>query len=125
MVRAIAYRMQVEAHGGLDRKTRRRLEQVVAGLRSGKVVESASPRIKPGTRLVREWNGDTYGVLVLEDGFAFHGKVHRSLSAIAREITGTNWNGLVFFGLKRRPVRCTPKAGQLPHGTDMRVQADG
>ena len=57
MVRAIAYHMQVETHGGLDRKTQKRLKQLVAARRSGKSMKNASPGIKPGTRLFREWNG--------------------------------------------------------------------
>ncbi len=60
--------------------------------------------MKPGMRLVREWRGETHTVLVLEDGFEWNGKRRRSLSAIAREITGTRWSGPLFFGLKPRPV---------------------
>ncbi len=66
---------------------------------------SGSPaiRMKPGMRLVREWRGETHDVLVLEDGFEWNGQRRRSLSAIAREITGTQWSGPRFFGLKPRP----------------------
>ncbi len=60
--------------------------------------------IKPGLRLVREWRGETHHVLVLEDGFEWNGERRRSLSAIAREITGTRWSGPLFFGLKRSPM---------------------
>ena len=55
--------------------------------------------MKPGTRLVREWNGRTYHVEVVADGFVWNGRTHRSLSAIAREITGAQWSGPRFFGL--------------------------
>ncbi len=55
--------------------------------------------IKPGTRLVREWNGRSHHVEVVEDGFVWNGKMHRSLSVIAREITGAQWSGPRFFGL--------------------------
>ncbi len=59
--------------------------------------------MKPGSRLVREWRGETHDVLVLEDGFEWNGEHRRSLSAIAREITGTQWSGPRFFGLQPRP----------------------
>ncbi len=67
---------------------------------------SAGPavRLKPGLRLVREWRGETHDVLVLEEGFEWNGERRRSLSAIAREITGTRWSGPRFFGLKPRPM---------------------
>lgn len=55
--------------------------------------------LKPGARLVREWNGRTYHVEVVAEGFVWNGKTHRSLSAIAREITGVQWSGPRFFGL--------------------------
>ena len=58
------------------------------------------PQLKPGTRLIREWQGRTYEVLVLEGGFSWEGKPHRSLSAIARKVTGTAWSGPLFFGLR-------------------------
>jgi hypothetical protein len=60
------------------------------------------PKFKPGTRLIREWQGQTHEVTVLEEGFRWKDKTYRSLSAIARAITGTRWNGHVFFGLKSR-----------------------
>jgi len=56
--------------------------------------------LKPGARLVREWDGETHEILVVEDGFEWRGKTWRSLSAIARELTGTHWSGPRFFGLK-------------------------
>ncbi len=67
---------------------------------------SAGPAIhlKPGLRLVREWRGETHTILLIEDGFEWNGKRRRSLSAIAREITGTQWSGPRFFGLKPRPM---------------------
>ena len=58
------------------------------------------PELKPGTRLVREWQGRTYDVLVLDDGFSWQGMSYRSLSALAGKITGTAWSGPLFFGLK-------------------------
>jgi hypothetical protein len=59
----------------------------------------AKPRLEPGIRLVREWNGRTYSVDVIEGGFVWDGRVHRSLSVIARMITGARWSGPRFFGL--------------------------
>src|SRR5947199_9197275 len=61
------------------------------------------PQLKPGTRLMREWQGRTYEVVVLDDGFSWQGARCNSLSAIARKITGTAWSGPLFFGLKQAP----------------------
>jgi hypothetical protein len=63
-------------------------------------------RFRPGTAIVKEWRGKTYNVTVLADGFEYEGKSHRSLSEIAREITGTRWNGPAFFGIRK------PKAAE-------------
>jgi hypothetical protein len=72
----------------------------------------ARPELKPGTRLVREWQGRTYEVLVLDDGFSWQDTHYRSLSALARKITGTPWSGPLFFGLK--PSRsATRRSSQL------------
>jgi hypothetical protein len=60
-------------------------------------------RIKPGSELVRTWKGKTYRIIVMADGFAYDGKTFASLSEIASEITGTNWNGPRFFGLRSAP----------------------
>jgi hypothetical protein len=68
------------------------------------------PRVKPGTRLIRVWQGETHSVLVLEDGFEWNGTRYRSLSLVAKTITGTNWNGWTFFGVKR--------PGSPPEGRD-------
>lgn len=99
LVRALAYRIQENAYGGLDPKVRRRLLLIAEKLESGKAV-TAPLRIKPGTRLVREWSGDTHVVTVLEEGFEYRSKRYSSLSEIARAITGTRWSGPAFFGLK-------------------------
>ena len=67
---------------------------------------ASEPRIKPGTRLIRVWQDKTHSVLVLEDGgFEWNGARHRSLSTIAKTITGTSWNGWTFFGVKRGSVK--------------------
>jgi hypothetical protein len=98
----LAYRVQELAYGGLKPETVRRLEQMGEELDGGKVaVRRARHDRKPivGTRLVREWRGTEHVVTVLADGFEWQGRPYRSLSAIARAITGTRWNGPLFFGI--------------------------
>jgi hypothetical protein len=100
-VRAVAYRMQEAALGGLRPKRQRQLRHFAQQLKeSGEGRIRSRPELKPGTRLVREWRGRTYEVLVLDDGFSWQGTPYRSLSALARKITGTAWSGPLFFGLK-------------------------
>lgn len=105
---AAAYAIQEKAFGGLDATTRRLLDsepeqnglvshQVHRRRRSGPT--DVRHMVKPGTRLVREWNGRTHHVEAMEDGFVWNGKTYRSLSIIAREITGVQWSGPRFFGL--------------------------
>jgi hypothetical protein len=99
MKKAIAYDLQVNAFGGLSSRTRRALRGAAkAGGRS-----SFSTLPSRGTRLVREWHGALHEVEVLEDGYLWRGVRHRSLSAIARAITGARWSGPRFFGLVARP----------------------
>jgi hypothetical protein len=98
----LAYRIQELAYGGLKPETVRRLEQMGEELDGGDVVKRrARHDTKPivGTQLVREWRGTEHVVTVLADGFEWEGRPFRSLSAIARAITGTRWNGPLFFGL--------------------------
>ncbi len=102
LIRAIAYQIQERAYGGLDRKTKRRLRTLARSLESdGRLPLSPGPSLKPGAKLIREWHGRTYRVAVLEDGFEFDGERYRSLSKIAREITGARWSGIRFFGLAK------------------------
>jgi hypothetical protein len=104
LIRGIAYEMQANAFGGLSTRTRALLKKIARQAESGSGFTSADmPRyLRPGIRLVRAWKGVTHTVDVLEDGFAWNGGRYRSLSAIARAISGTNWNGNTFFGLDRR-----------------------
>jgi len=104
LLRGIAYKLQERASGGLSKVTIRKLEKVAAE-RSGSGAAPPVPPIalKPGTRLVREWRGVTHSVLVLDDGVEWRGRRFRSLSEVAREITGAHWSGPRFFGLRRRP----------------------
>ncbi len=105
LVLAIAWKLQERIYGGLTVAQKRRLAGIAEELKKNGDL-SAGPTIclKPGLRLVREWRGETHDVLVLEDGFEWNGQRRRSLSAIAREITGTRWSGPLFFGLKPRPM---------------------
>jgi hypothetical protein len=99
LVRAVAYRMQEFASGGPRLELERRLRQIVLELQqTGRL--RMRPQVKPGTRLMREWRGQSYEVLVVDNGFSWQGADYRSLSAIARKITGTAWAGPLFFGLR-------------------------
>jgi len=90
LVRAVAYRMQEAALGGLRPERQRQLRHFAQQLKeSGEGRIRSRPELQPGTRLVREWRGRTYEVLVLDDGFSWQGTHYRSLSALARKITGT------------------------------------
>lgn len=104
LVRALAYAIQEQAFGGLSPALRQRLQRLAVELKATGLITSIGRKaaIKPGTRLLREWQGSTHEVTVLEDGFEWNGNTYRSLSAIARAITGTRWNGHLFFGLKPR-----------------------
>ena len=99
----LAYRIQELAYGGLKPETVKRLEALGEQLDGGDRMKS---RIRAdltpivGTRLIREWKGVEHVVTVTADGFDWQGRPYKSLSAIARAITGTRWNGWVFFGLK-------------------------
>lgn len=107
LLRALAHAIQEKAFGGLSSAMRQRLHRLAAELQSTGRVSSIrrKPMFKPGTRLIREWQGCTHEVAILEQGFQWNGEIYRSLSAIARSITGTRWNGHVFFGLKSRQTR--------------------
>lgn len=100
LIRAVAYQLQEKVLGGLSKTVLRRLSVAPAG--AGEIATRQSRKtvsLKPGTRLVREWHGVTHSVLVHADGFEWQGKRHRSLSEIARAITGAHWSGPRFFGL--------------------------
>jgi hypothetical protein len=99
--RSIAYRIQEKAFGGLPASTRRLLDQLIkAALAKPNGRLDLPRRIKPGSELVRMWKGKSYRVMVMADGFAYDGQTFPSLSEIASAITGTNWNGPRFFGLR-------------------------
>ena len=98
----LAHRIQELAHGGLTKDTQQRLKHLMDN--TGVKPRAFSERLAAGTVLVREWRGVEHRVRVLDDGFDYMGKRYKSLSAIARTITGTNWNGPMFFGLRSRRV---------------------
>jgi len=99
----IAYRIQEEAGPKLSVATRRRLEKIAAGFNGDPGYRPVpSTRMKAGMKLLREWNGATHEVSVLDGGFEYRGKQYGSLSAVAREITGARWSGPRFFGLNEK-----------------------
>jgi hypothetical protein len=93
IARALAYAVQEEQLGGLSKELKRLLTQPNAQVEPPR-------RIKVGSVIVREYAGARHEVFVVEDGFSWHGRTYPSLSAIAKEITGTRWNGPLFFGLR-------------------------
>jgi hypothetical protein len=99
MRKALAHEAQCRKHGGLPAATRRALKRIADGQA---VTESTKQIARPGAHLVREWNGRTYQVEVLEKGYRMDGRAWPSLSAIAKHITGTTWSGPRFFGLSDR-----------------------
>ena len=110
--RTLAYRLQAERWGDLDAESRRLLDQPETPEKAGQnVVSVRGPisRLRPGTTLGREWNGQMQRVAVLADGFAWDGKTYRSLSQIAFAMTGTRWNGPRFFGLRDKHAKGKPR----------------
>lgn len=104
MRRAIASRLQGRVHGGLAPSATKTIAALQASLaRDGGL--TVAPVLKPGTRLVREWHGRTFHVLVCDQGYEYDQRRYRSLSQIAREITGAAWSGPRFFGLKAPPEK--------------------
>ena len=105
LVKRLAYRIQELAFGGLSEETKQQLRAIArehdgaSGVLRRRNPSKAGPL--PGTRLVREWQGERHEATVTRDGFECRGKPYRSLSAIARTITGTPWNGPAFFGLRK------------------------
>ncbi|CUA98901.1 DUF2924 domain-containing protein [Pannonibacter indicus] len=101
----LAWRIQELTLGGLSRETRRTLDLLADEIdgKSDRKAIIADPRNPvAGTRLVREWDGVEHTVTVMKDGFGWQGRKFKSLSAVAKAITGTQWNGYRFFGLRER-----------------------
>ena len=109
-----AWLLQAEASGGLTAATRRRLDALARSHRSDSdsavndrqqktaIPKAARHRLRPGTRLIRQWQGHSYVVEVIESGFVYEGKKYTSLTSITRAITGTHWSGPRFFGLNAK-----------------------
>jgi hypothetical protein len=101
LIQAIAYRLQEQALGGLKPATLRLLNRIADDATARRVTKNPERiRLTAGTTLIREWHGTKHQVTVLEEGFLYHAKRFRSLSLIARTITGSRWSGPLFFGLK-------------------------
>ena len=101
----LAYRIQELAYGGLKPETLKKLKAIAEELDGGNPARrrrSAKDRPIAGTRLIREYQGIEHCVTVRDEDFEYQGRPYQSLSAVARAITGTRWNGLLFFGLKNR-----------------------
>jgi hypothetical protein len=93
---------QAKQHGGLSRKVKSQVKQLTQQLRNGvDLTPDTDLTLKPGTKLLREYKGRKYEVIVCESGYRYNGQQYKSLSKIAREITGTQWNGKLFFGVKK------------------------
>ena len=105
--RFLAFELQARKEGGLPTALLARLDRIAAGEE-----RKASPTVKHGARLLRAWNGVTHVVDVLPEGYLWNGTRHRSLSAIARAITGARWSGPRFFGLAGSPRDDTGKKGR-------------
>ena len=101
LVDCLAYRIQEQAFGGLALSTRTRLRKLASDVIEGKKPAVLfQPSVKPGTRFVRAWGGQTHEVQVLDEGFTYRDQQYSNLSEIARVITGSRWSGPKFFGLR-------------------------
>lgn len=100
--RGIAWKLQSRVHGDLPRGTGRSMDLAAERLRRGEEPTARSGSLRAGTRLVREWQGKTHHVIVLDDGFEHEGRRYSSLTQIASAITRVHWSGPVFFGVKKR-----------------------
>ena len=98
LARLLAYDLQVQARGGLSPRLVKRLQAMAAG----DTPRPAAPQLRSGAQLLRTWNGVTHRVDVVEAGYRYRGDIYRSLSAIAKRITGAHWSGPRFFGLVSR-----------------------
>ena len=107
LARGVAWRLQEKQHGGLTPAVERELARLAGSVAPASQSDAAAPAsLRPGTRLVRSWNGKTYSVLVTDDGYRFNDQTYGSLSSIAQVITGTKWSGPRFFGLNgKAPAR--------------------
>jgi hypothetical protein len=102
LIRALAHQRQEQSYGGTGRALRRRLEALTREREKRGGSFNPAAALKTGATLVRQWRGHTHAVLVRDDGFEYEGERYRSLSGIAKRITGVHWSGPRFFGLTKR-----------------------
>lgn len=114
LARMIAYRIQERAFGGINRQTEKLLESYASGTPSDR-----SRHLKSGTVVVREYKGVRHTVTIADGGYLWNDKKYASLSTIAKEITGTSWNGPRFFGLRET----APKPASKPHRVERGARA--
>ena len=132
----LAYQLQADRHGDLSPASQAVLERIAAKIANRRVRPGKGPLVPPlpmnsfqvGTVFVRSWNGRREAVTVVEGGFLWQGTIYATLSAVARAITGTNWNGWRFFGLREadkpaRPSVCSTAKGRRRTGADAQVPA--
>ena len=115
LVSRLAYRIQELTYGGISEAAKEKMRAIMetsgldenGGESNSKRRRSTSRRDQPviGTRIVREWNGETHEVIVVQGGFQYDGRLFRSLTAVAQAITGSHWNGRAFFGLAKTGTR--------------------
>lgn len=106
LARAVAWRLQEKAFGGMPPPRQRELDRLAEQLATdGQIDVAGSHSLKPGSRLVRHWHGTVHSVTVLDEGYEYEQRNYSSLSQIARQITGAAWSGPRFFGLKRPECR--------------------
>jgi hypothetical protein len=111
---ALAWKLQEKVLGGLSASVKRQIADLAMTMETrSDLVKARTVSLKPGARLLRSWRGDTHEVVVVDDGFVWAGRTWRSLSAIAREMTGTRWSGPRFFGLigAKVPMNADAAAG--------------
>jgi Protein of unknown function (DUF2924) len=107
----LSYRLQEEAFGALTVSSRRKLTTIAQAIENNPDTPiTNSPRIKPGTRLIRQWGDQVHLVNVESSGYEYQGARYKNLSEIARLITGTRWSGPLFFGIKSEQVRKSKEA---------------
>ncbi len=123
LIRRLAHRLQELTHGGLSQASRAKMDRLLEEAGYDEIAASCDHRRPPhdrrgvpmpGTRLIREWNGEQHEVTVAESGIEYRGRRYSSLSAVATAITGTHWNGPAFFGLRPRRKESCPMRRQQP-----------
>lgn len=113
LVRAIAHHTQEKRHGALPPAAQRRIKKLIEGSISNEKSEVyVQAKLNPGARLLREWQGQTHEVAVVAQGYLYDAVVYKSLSEVARKITGTRWSGPLFFGLKQPKAQLSGKKPQ-------------